>query len=130
MYRATTRQIQVTATPRYVAERSEPDQGRYFWAYTIEVTNLGTETVQLKARHWTITDATGRTEEVHGPGVVGEQPVLPPGGRFEYTSGVPLTTATGIMSGRYDMVTESGEAFSVEVPAFSLDMPDMRRVLN
>ncbi|MFG1359814.1 Co2+/Mg2+ efflux protein ApaG [Xanthobacter pseudotagetidis] len=130
MYRATTRQIQVTATPRYVAERSEPDQGRYFWAYTIEVTNLGTETVQLKARHWTITDANGRTEEVHGPGVVGEQPVLPPGGRFEYTSGVPLTTATGIMSGRYDMVTEGGEAFSVEVPAFSLDVPDMRRVLN
>ncbi|MBB6308039.1 Co2+/Mg2+ efflux protein ApaG [Xanthobacter tagetidis] len=130
MYRATTRQIQVTATPRYVAERSEPDQGRYFWAYTIEVTNLGSEIVQLKARHWIITDANGRTEEVHGPGVVGEQPVLPPGGRFEYTSGVPLTTATGIMSGRYDMVTESGEAFSVEVPAFSLDMPDMRRVLN
>lgn len=130
MYRATTRQIQVTATPRYVAERSEPDQGRYFWAYTIEVTNLGTETVQLKARHWTITDANGRTEEVHGPGVVGEQPVLPPGGRFEYTSGVPLTTATGIMSGRYDMVTEGGEAFPVEVPAFSLDVPDMRRVLN
>ena len=130
MYRATTRQIQVTATPRYVAERSEPDQGRYFWAYTIEVTNLGSETVQLKARHWTITDANGRTEEVHGPGVVGEQPVLPPGGRFEYTSGVPLTTATGIMSGRYDMLTEAGEAFSIEVPAFSLDVPDMRRVLN
>ena len=130
MYRAITRQIQVTATPRYVAERSEPDQGRYFWAYTIEVTNLGSETVQLKARHWTITDANGRTEEVHGPGVVGEQPVLPPGGRFEYTSGVPLTTATGIMSGRYDMLTEAGEAFSIEVPAFSLDVPDMRRVLN
>lgn len=130
MYRTTTRQIQVTATPRYVAERSEPDQGRYFWAYTIEVANLGPETVQLKARHWTITDANGRTEEVHGPGVVGEQPVLPPGGRFEYTSGVPLSTATGIMSGRYDMLTEAGEAFSIEVPAFSLDVPDMRRVLN
>ncbi|MEP9351689.1 Co2+/Mg2+ efflux protein ApaG [Xanthobacter sp. KR7-225] len=130
MYRSTTRQIQVTATPRYVAERSEPDQGRYFWAYTIEVINLGSETVQLKARHWIITDANGRTEEVHGPGVVGEQPVLPPGGRFEYTSGVPLTTATGIMSGRYDMLTEAGEAFSIEVPAFSLDVPDMRRVLN
>lgn len=130
MYRATTRQIQVTATPRYVAERSEPEQGRYFWAYTIEVSNLGSETVQLKSRHWTITDAHGNVEEVHGVGVVGEQPVLPPGGRFEYTSGVPLTTATGIMSGRYDMLTQTGENFSVEVPAFSLDVPDMRRILN
>ncbi len=130
MYRATTRQIQVTATPRYVAERSAPEQNRYFWAYTIEVSNLGQETVQLKARHWVITDANGLTEEVSGAGVVGEQPVLPPGGRFEYTSGVPLSTATGIMSGSYEMLTQAGEAFTVEVPAFSLDVPDMRRVLN
>lgn len=130
MYRATTRQIQVTATPRYVAERSEPDLNRYFWAYTIEVVNLGRETVQLKARHWIVTDAHGQAEEVHGIGVVGEEPVLPPGGRFEYTSGVPLTTATGIMSGSYDMLTEAGERFSVEIPAFSLDVPDIRRILN
>lgn len=130
MYRATTRQIQVTATPRYVAERSEPDQNRHFWAYTIEVVNLGRETVQLKARHWIVTDALGQVEEVHGIGVVGEEPVLPPGGRFEYTSGVPLTTATGIMSGSYDMLTEAGERFSVEIPAFSLDVPDIRRILN
>jgi len=130
MYRATTRQIQVTATPRYVAERSEPDLNRQFWAYTIEVVNLGRETVQLKARHWIVTDAHGQVEEVHGIGVVGEEPVLPPGGRFEYTSGVPLTTATGIMSGSYDMLTEAGERFSVEIPAFSLDVPDIRRILN
>lgn len=130
MYRATTRQIQVTATPRYVAERSEPDLNRHFWAYTIEVVNLGRETVQLKARHWIVTDAHGQVEEVHGIGVVGEEPVLPPGGRFEYTSGVPLTTATGIMSGSYDMLTEAGERFSVEIPAFSLDVPDIRRILN
>lgn len=130
MYRAITRQIQVTATPRYVAERSEPDQSRYFWAYTIEVANLGNETVQLKGRHWMITDANGHVEQVHGVGVVGEEPVLPPGGRFEYTSGVPLTTATGIMSGSYDMLTEGGEPFSIEVPAFSLDVPDARRILN
>lgn len=120
----------MTATPRYVAERSEPDRSRYFWAYTIEVSNLGQETVQLKARHWIITDANGHTEEVHGAGVVGEEPLLPPGGRFEYTSGVPLTTATGIMSGSYDMLTEGGERFTIEVPAFSLDIPDARRVLN
>ncbi len=130
MYRAITRKIQVTATPRYVAERSEPEHGRHFWAYTIEVTNLGRETVQLKARHWVITDANGQVEEVHGAGVVGEEPVLPPGGRFEYTSGVPLSTVTGIMSGHYDMQTETGEAFSVEIPAFSLDIPHMPRVLN
>lgn len=130
MYRAITRQIQVTATPRYVAERSEPDHGRHFWAYTIEVANLGRETVQLKARHWIITDANGHTEEVHGAGVVGEEPLLPPGGRFEYTSGVPLNTATGIMRGSYDMQTEGGERFTIEVPAFSLDVPDARRVLN
>ncbi len=130
MYRATTRHIQVTATPRFVAERSDPDQDRYFWAYTIEVVNTGTATVQLKRRHWIITDALGRVEEVHGAGVVGEEPVLPPGGRFEYTSGVPLTTPTGIMNGSYDMLAENGETFAVEIPAFSLDAPHLRRILN
>lgn len=130
MYRATTRNIQVTATPRYVPERSEPEQGRHFWAYTIEVANLGRETVQLKSRHWIITDANGRTEEVSGPGVVGEEPTLTPGARFEYTSGVPLSTSTGIMRGAYQMLSERGETFDVEIPAFSLDLPDARRVLN
>lgn len=130
MYRATTRQIQVTATPRFVTERSDPDQNRFFWAYTIEVVNLGRETVQLKHRHWTITDARGHVEEVHGAGVVGEEPVLPPGGRFEYTSGVPLGTPTGFMSGSYDMLTETGDTFAVEIPAFSLDAPHLRRILN
>lgn len=130
MYRAITRNIQVTATPRYVAERSEPEQGRHFWAYTIEVANLGQETVQLKARHWIITDANGHTEEVFGAGVVGEEPTLPPGGRFEYTSGVPLNTVTGIMRGRYEMLADNGDTFSIEIPAFSLDVPDVRRVLN
>ncbi|TCT08250.1 Co2+/Mg2+ efflux protein ApaG [Aquabacter spiritensis] len=130
MYRATTRQVQVTATPRYVAERSDPDQNRYFWAYTIEVVNLGGLAVQLKTRHWIITDARGHVEEVHGAGVVGEEPVLPPGGRFEYTSGVPLGTPTGIMSGSYGMLSATGDMFSVEIPAFSLDSPGMRRILN
>lgn len=130
MYRATTRHIQVTATPRFVAERSDPDQNRFFWAYTIEVVNRGSETVQLKHRHWTITDARGHVEEVHGAGVVGEEPVLPPGGRFESTSGVPLGTPTGFMSGSYDMLTETGETFAVEIPAFSLDAPHLRRILN
>jgi ApaG protein len=92
--------------------------------------NLGKTTVQLKTRHWKITDAHGKLQEVRGPGVVGEQPVLKPGGRFEYTSGVPLTTATGMMAGSYQMETETGETFDVEVPAFSLDSPHNKRVLH
>ena len=130
MYRAITRNIQVTATPRYVAERSEPDQGRHFWAYTIEVANLGRETVQLKARHWVITDANGRTEEVHGAGVVGEEPVIEPGKSFEYTSGVPLQTPSGFMVGSYGMITDDGEHFDIDIPAFSLDCVHASRTIN
>ena len=98
--------------------------------YTIVITNSGKETVQLRTRHWIITDATGRKQEVRGEGVVGEQPVLAPGERFEYTSGVPLPTASGFMTGRYQMVSASGERFEIDVPTFSLDSPDNRRVLN
>jgi ApaG protein len=111
-------------------ERSVVDRGQYFWSYTIVITNAGPETVQLKTRHWIITDATGRKQEVRGEGVVGEQPVLAPGERFEYTSGVPLPTASGFMTGRYQMVSESGERFEIDVPTFSLDSPDQKRVLN
>ena len=98
MYRAVTRQIEVTVEPNFLPERSSVDKGQYFWSYTIVITNTGAETVQLRTRHWTITDATGRKQEVRGEGVVGEQPVLAPGERFEYTSGVPLPTASGIMA--------------------------------
>jgi len=117
-------------TPRFLEERSSPDKGQYFWSYAIEIVNGGAETVQLQSRHWRITDALGRTQEVRGAGVVGEQPVLKPGQSFEYTSGVPLSTASGIMAGRYQMVSESGERFEIEVPTFSLDSPDGKRVLN
>jgi ApaG protein len=130
MYRATTRGIQVTVTPKYLPDRSSAEDNRYFWAYTIEIVNKGEVTVQLKTRHWKITDARGKLEEVRGPGVVGEQPVLKPGERFEYTSGVPLTTPTGMMAGSYQMVSENGERFDVEVPAFSLDSPSTSRVLH
>jgi ApaG protein len=105
-------------------------KGQYFWSYTIVITNTGGETVQLRTRHWIITDATGRKQEVRGEGVVGEQPVLAPGERFEYTSGVPLPTASGFMTGRYQMVSESGERFEIDVPTFSLDSPDNKRVLK
>lgn len=130
MYRATTRAIQVTVKPRFLPERSSPEEGRYFWAYTVEILNLGTEVVQLRSRFWRITDSSGHTEEVAGPGVVGQEPVLRPGESFEYTSGCPLTTPSGIMAGRYVMQTDAGERFAVEVPAFSLDLPDADRVLN
>ena len=130
MYRAITRQIEVTVEPNFMPERSATDRGQYFWSYTIVITNTGAETVQLRTRHWIITDATGHKQEVRGEGVVGEQPVLAPGERFEYTSGVPLPTSSGFMTGRYQMVSESGEKFEIEVPAFSLDSPDTLRGLN
>ena len=130
MYRAVTRSIEVSVTPQYVADQSAPDQGHFFWAYTIEIANQGTETVQLKTRHWRITDAHGRLQEVRGAGVVGEQPVLEPGQSFKYTSGVPLPTASGFMAGSYGMVSAAGETFDVEIPAFSLDSPDLKRTMN
>ena len=130
MYRAVTRNIQVTVTPAFMEAESSPADGRFFWSYTVEIVNLGDETVQLKTRHWRITDARGRLQEVRGEGVVGKTPILRPGERFDYTSGCPLPTAEGIMAGEYHMVTDRGEAFSVAVPAFSLDSPHARRVLN
>jgi ApaG protein len=130
MYRAVTQGIQVTVTPTFLDDRSSVEDARFFWAYKIEIVNKGETTVQLMTRHWRITDAHGKLQEVRGPGVVGEQPVLRPGERFEYTSGVPLTTPTGMMVGTFHMETDAGEAFDVEVPAFSLDSPHEKRVVH
>jgi ApaG protein len=130
MYRAVTRNIEVTVSPRFLSERSSPDNGYFFWAYSIEITNQGQETVQLKTRHWRITDANGKLQEVKGAGVVGEQPVLKPGESFEYTSGVPLPTPSGFMVGTYGMVTEAGEPFDIDIPAFSLDCSYAVRTIN
>jgi len=130
MYRTVTRNIAVSVTPRYLSERSSPDNGYFFWAYEVEISNLGSETVQLKTRHWKITDAHGRLQEVKGAGVVGETPVLGPGESFEYTSGVPLPTPSGFMVGSYGMVTETGESFDIEIPAFSLDTAQAQRTIN
>jgi ApaG protein len=129
-YLAVTRQIEVKVIPRFLAERSSPENGYFFWAYTITLTNLGAETVQLKTRHWRITDALGRFQEVRGAGVVGEEPVLKPGENFEYTSGVPLPTSSGFMTGTYGMVSAAGEAFEIQIPAFSLDTPEKARTIN
>jgi ApaG protein len=130
MYEAVTRGIRIRVTPQFLEEESEPDEDRFFWAYTIDIINEGAETVQLRSRHWRITDAAGRTEEVRGPGVVGKTPVLSPGTSFRYTSGCPLPTPSGIMVGSYQMTTEAGELFNVDIPAFSLDSPHVKRRLN
>jgi ApaG protein len=131
VYRAITKKIEVTVTPRFISERSSPDKGYFFWAYTINITNLGSETVQLKTRHWRIVDATGHEQEVKGAGVVGEEPLLKPGQSFEYTSGVPLPTPSGFMRGTYGMVkTEDRTGFDIEIPAFSLDSSYAERTIN
>ena len=130
MYRAVTRQIEVLVEPNFLPEQSSAQRGSFFWAYTIVIVNSGHETVQLKTRHWIITDETGLKQEIRGDGVVGEQPVLAPGERFEYTSRVPLPTASGLMTGSYQMVTQNGEPFDIDIPAFSLDSPGLRRTLN
>ena len=130
MYQTTTRNIAVSVTPRFMPDRSSAEKSYFFWSYTIEITNGGEQTVQLKTRHWKITDAFGRVQEVKGAGVVGEEPVLEPGASYEYTSGVPLPTPSGFMTGSYGMVTESGEPFDIEIPAFSLDMPQQGRTIN
>ena len=129
-YRAVTRKIEVKVMPRFLPDRSSPENGYFFWAYTITLTNLGDEIVQLKTRHWRITDAQGRLQEVRGPGVVGEEPVLKPGENFEYTSGVPLPTPSGFMTGTYGMLTTTGETFDIAIPAFSLDIPQKARTIN
>ncbi len=123
MYRKTTRAIAITVKPMFLEDQSSPTENYYVWAYQVRIENLGQETVQLRSRYWRITDAKGRTQEVRGEGVVGEQPVLEPGQAFEYTSGTPLATPSGIMVGSYHMKTNSGENFEVSIPAFSLDSP-------
>src|SRR5262245_42662866 len=130
MCRAVARKSEVPVALRFVSERSSPGNGYFFWAYTVNITNLGTNTVQLKTRHWRITDASGRLQEVKGPGVVGEEPTLKAGESFEYTSGVPLPTPSGFMAGSYGMVTETGEYFDIEIPAFSLDSSYAGRTIN
>lgn len=130
MYRQSTQDIDVEVTPIYVEDRSAPDEGRWFWTYQVRIANFGNQPVRLIKRHWHITDARGRVQTVRGAGVVGAQPRLEPGEAFEYTSGTPLGTSSGIMMGQYEMVTDGGEVIEVQIPAFSLDTPDTARVLN
>jgi ApaG protein len=130
MYTAVTRHIRVSVEPAYLESESRPELERYFWAYRVTIANEGRETVKLLARYWRITDAKGRTEEVRGPGVIGQQPELRPGEQFVYTSRAPLTTPSGIMMGRYLMQDATGDSFEIDIPAFSLDSPHEQRQLN
>jgi ApaG protein len=116
--------------PSYLEAKSSPSTSQYFWAYRVIIENQGRETVQLLSRHWMITNARGEFTEVKGPGVVGEQPILKPGESYEYTSGAPLSTTSGMMGGAYQMESESGERFDIEIPTFSLDRPNQSVLLN
>lgn len=124
-----TRGLRVQVIPSFLDDESSPEDNRYVWSYTITIENNGAETVQLRSRYWRITDATGKVMEVRGAGVVGQQPTLKPGDSFEYTSGTPLSTPSGFMTGTYQMISDAGESFQIEIPLFSLDMPNtFRRV--
>jgi ApaG protein len=120
---ATTRDITVRVSVSFLPEQSEPGKGRWFWAYHIRVENGARQAVQLVSREWIISDGRGTRQEVRGEGVVGEQPVLEPGGSFDYVSGCPLTTPTGAMEGRYFMIGADGSSFPVEIPRFPLIAP-------
>ncbi len=130
MYSKTTNHIKINVIPMYLAEQSNPAEFHYVWAYTIQIENLGQDKVQLLNRHWRITDGHGALQEVRGPGVVGEQPLLEPGDHFQYTSGVALKTNSGIMTGTYEMINDQDQIFLVEIPAFSLDSPEQVRRPN
>ena len=130
MYSETTRAITITVQPFYLEQHSSPEDSHYVWAYHVRIENRGGETVQLRRRHWKITDSFGRLQEVRGPGVVGEQPVLAPGASFEYTSSCPLPTPSGFMVGDYEMETSQGENFLVHIPLFPLDTPRPATRLN
>ncbi len=130
MYTTTTSDVTVSVEPTYLDHESQPENNIWVWSYTVKIENKGHETVQLRTRHWKITDAFGRTQEVRGPGVVGEQPVLKPGESFVYTSGTPLATPSGIMTGSYAMEATGGRMFDIAIPAFSLDSPGARKQVN
>lgn len=130
MYRKSTAGFEVTAEPYYLEDRSEPDENHYVWAYRITIANRSGIRARLVSRYWRITDANGHVTEVEGQGVVGEQPDLSPGDSFQYSSGCPLTTPSGIMEGYYVMIGADGSRFTIDIPAFSLDLPEHPRTLN
>ncbi len=131
MYEQETAGMVVRVAPEFVPEQSEPDENRYVWSYTIEIENRSSDPVQLLSRFWRITDENGLTQEVRGPGVIGQQPVIGPGQSFRYTSAAPLAAPSGVMFGAYSMQRiDNGEAFDIAVPAFALESPHQARMIN
>jgi ApaG protein len=129
-YKAITRGIAVSVVPAYLEPDSSPSNSHYLWAYRVTIENQGRETVQLLSRHWMITNARGELTEVKGSGVMGKQPLLEPGESHAYTSGAHLNTPSGMMGGSYQMESDSGERFDVEIPTFSLDSPNQAVLLH
>ena len=127
---AVTRGMVVSVETTYLEANSSPGDSQYLWAYRVTIENHGRETVQLRSRHWMITNARGEYTEVKGPGVVGEQPLLKPGESYAYTSGAPLNTPSGMMGGSYQMESDTGERFDIEIPTFSLDSPNQNVLPN
>jgi ApaG protein len=130
MYEQETSGLVVRVEPQFLPEESSPGEGRFVWAYTIEIENRSADSVQLLSRFWKITDENGLTQEVRGAGVIGQQPTIPPGESFRYTSAAPLAAPSGVMSGAYSMQRENGEAFDIAVPLFALDSPHVSRLAN
>lgn len=131
MFEAETHGVIVRARPRYMPEASNPERGRYVWAYEIEIVNATPDTVQLISRYWSITDEAGAQQEVRGPGVVGETPVIEPGSSYTYTSACPLAAPSGVMVGAYQMRRVRDDSrFEVAIPAFALDNPNITRLAN
>jgi len=130
MYECVTNGIRVRVRPNFLETQSDPHDSHYVWSYTVRIDNDSDAVVRLRTRYWQITDAAGLVEEVEGDGVVGEQPEIRPGEGFEYTSGAPLSTPSGVMVGRYGMETVDGESFDVDIPAFSLDSPHELRQIH
>ncbi len=130
MYSKKTNKINITVNPYFLEDQSEPDDQHYVWAYQVTIDNQSKDRVQLKNRYWKIIDSNGTKQEVRGEGVVGEQPVLNPGEKFEYTSGTPLSTPSGFMEGHYEMETNKGVKFEAYIPQFSLDSPFTSKKLN
>lgn len=130
MYEQETAGMVVRVAPQFLPDESRPEDGRYVWAYTIEIENRRPDTVQLISRFWRITDENGLTQEVRGEGVIGQQPVIPPGESFRYTSAAPLAAPSGVMVGAYSMQRGNGEAFDINVPLFPLDSPHVSRRAN
>jgi ApaG protein len=129
-YRETTNYISVSVSPEYLHQQSQPSDNHFIWAYHVRIENLGNISIQVLTRHWKITDVKGQSHEIVGDGLVGKQPILKPGGIFQYSSGTPLSTSSGFMSGSFLLISDGGELFNAVVPSFSLDSPLPNRPLH